>query len=128
MGKHSVPRTEEHKRKLSEVQKGRVLTEDHKSKLRGRKVSEETRAKISKAVKGRKVSEETKRRLSEAHKGKVLTEETKAKIGKANRSEAWNHVCEIVRLRVEEKLSLQKIAKRFNCSEGPIIAILDCVK
>jgi len=71
--------TEEHKRKVSE-------------KLKGRIVSEETRRKMSISIKGKMVSEETKRKISEAkkgkpsnNKGKVMSEEQKRKISVANK-------------------------------------------
>lgn len=51
------PKSEEHKRKISEAEKGRHL-------------SEEWKRKISEANKGKHLSEEHKRKLSEAHKGK----------------------------------------------------------
>jgi len=59
--------TEEHKRKISEANKGRV-------------VSEETRRKIGEAHKGKKLSGEHRRKISEAHKGKTLTEVHKRRI------------------------------------------------
>lgn len=65
--------SEETKRKLSEVNRG---------KGKGRRHSEETKKKLSKIRKGRRISEETKRKLSEAHKGKTHTDETKQKLSK----------------------------------------------
>ena len=54
MGRHC---SEEHKRKISEANKGRTLSPEH-------------RKKISEAHKGKKLSEETKRKISEGHRGK----------------------------------------------------------
>ena len=59
-GKHP---TEETKRKLSEVNKGK------NNPLYGKHHSEETKRKMSEAKKGRTLSEETKRNISEVLKG-----------------------------------------------------------
>lgn len=90
-------RTEEYRRKMSEVGKGRI-------------VSEETKKKISRAnkgkpswIKGKHLSEETKKKLSAAkkgkptwNKGKHLTEEWKRKISEANKGrKCW---CEGLKL------------------------------
>lgn len=104
-------KTEEHKRKISESEKGKILSEETKRKIgnanRGKIRTEETRKKISESLKnkkGRKLSEETKQKLSKINKGKIPqcvgwnkglpkekqprfgkkhTEETKRKISKA---------------------------------------------
>jgi len=82
VGHKRPPLTEEHKRKIGEAGKGRV-------------VSDETRRKISKANKGKKHTEESKRKLSEASKGnqnclgRKLSEETKRKIGIASRGNQY---------------------------------------
>ena len=73
----------EHKKRISESNKGRTPTEETRLKLseasKGRKLSEETKRKLSFLNKGKKhpqygthVSEETKLKLSEAHSKKVL--------------------------------------------------------
>lgn len=75
---------EESKRKLSEINKGKILSEEHKRKISeaikgeknhnwGKPRSEETKRKISKFHKGmlgKYHSDETRRRISEANKGK----------------------------------------------------------
>jgi NUMOD3 motif len=48
--------------------------------------SDEFRRKLSEVNKGHTVSEETRRKLSEAHKGKIRSEEHKKNIGKANKN------------------------------------------
>ena len=50
--------TEEHRRKLSESQKGKKHSEEHKRK-------------ISESGKGKVMSEESKRKISDAKKGKI---------------------------------------------------------
>jgi len=108
-------RSEEHRRKLSEINRGRTLSEEgrrkisqanlgkpkppfseeHRRKLseinRGRTLSEEHRRKLSQVRKGRIVSEETRLKMSEAHKGKVVrkgrivSEETRLKMSEAHK-------------------------------------------
>lgn len=67
-GKHH---SEEYKRKMSEIMKGKPNPRKGKpNPHRGHSVSKDTKLKISKARKGKTFSEETKKRLSESHKGK----------------------------------------------------------
>lgn len=68
--------SEESKKKMSEVRKGRKY-KPH---------SEETKKKMSLAQKGRKLSEEHKKKLSESHKGKKLSEETKIKMSESHKN------------------------------------------
>jgi phage-related protein len=55
---HKLPRTEEWKKKISESEKGKIISEKTKEKLRqfnlGRKYRKETRLKMSKAQRGEK--------------------------------------------------------------------------
>ena len=66
--------TEEHKRKISESEKGKIVSKETREKLRiantGKKHTEETKRKLSKIVTGRKVSEETKKKKSMMNSGK----------------------------------------------------------
>ena len=89
-GEHSnlgCRRSEEFKRKISEIVKGRHTSEETKRKLseaqKGRQRSEETRRKISDIHKGMHPSEETRRKMSEAHKGRHLSEETRRKMSES---------------------------------------------
>lgn len=86
-----IPLSEEHKKKISESNKGKpptIMSEEGKARLReslkgnqralGYHHTQETKEKLSKALKGRKLkpfTEEHKRRISESKKGKTLTEE-----------------------------------------------------
>lgn len=65
-GKKKPPMSEEHRRKLSEAAKRRVITQ-------------ETRDKISKSHKGLKPDDETRKKLSAAKKGKKLSKEEREK-------------------------------------------------
>ena len=66
--------TEDHKHKISEALKGKIVSEETKKKMReshkGVPRSEEIKRKISESHKGKPhLSEEAKKRLSEMHKG-----------------------------------------------------------
>lgn len=69
-----TPKTEEHKRKISEANKGKTLSEEHREKLRKPK-SEEHKEKLRKPKKNKdkigkyERTEEIRRKLSESHKG-----------------------------------------------------------
>ena len=81
------------KQKISNANKGRIITDEAKMKMSkskigntwnvGKECSKETREKISKANKGKQVTVETRKKISESHKGKKIPEETKRKISKA---------------------------------------------
>ena len=79
--------SDETKRKMSIVHKGKTLSEDHKKKLseanKGRTLSKEHVLKIREANKGRIVSEEQKRKQSIAMKNRTLQEEHKRKISES---------------------------------------------
>ena len=73
-GKHH---SQEHRRKISEGNKGKV-------------VNQESRQKMSQAKKGHVVSQGHRRKLSEANKGKIPSEEHRRKLSEANSGEK-NH-------------------------------------
>jgi len=98
--------SEEHKRKISEFNKSRIVSEETRKKLReinlgkicsektkrkiseskkGKTLSEEVKAKLREANNGKILSEETRKKLSEFHKGKVLSEETRRKLSELNK-------------------------------------------
>jgi len=69
------PHSEEHKRKIGEAHKGKIVSEETREKLRNRIYSQEARKNMSIAQKKRKrdpMSEETKIKLSLTHKAKTL--------------------------------------------------------
>jgi len=81
IGKRMPPRSEEYRKKILKIHKGKILSEDTKRKMgeakrgrpsprRGVHLSEETRQKIKIANIGKRISEETKRKISESLKGK----------------------------------------------------------
>jgi len=77
--------SEEHKRKLSESQKGKHHTPQNSFKKGntinvGRRHSEEVKARMSKSAMGKIVSEETRKKISEWHKGKPLSQEHRKKL------------------------------------------------
>lgn len=73
-----VPKSEEHRRKISESLTGRYLSEEHKEHLRHPKYN-------STYVK----SEEHRKHLSEAGKRRVQTQATKDAISKARKGKIW---------------------------------------
>lgn len=102
--------------KRSITQKGKKLSEEHRRKLsesqKGKKrkpLSEETKRKIGEASKGRKASEETRRKLSEAHIGKPLSEERKNHLSEHYKKTKWMNngiLCKRIHINnIEEYLS-----------------------
>ena len=96
--------TEEQRNKISELQKGRILTDEwklhigeslkgEKSPWYGKAFSEEHRQNLSESHKGqvssygmlgKKHSEETKRKMSESKANHKVSDETRMKIGESN--------------------------------------------
>lgn len=86
--------SDEHKRKISETRKRKILSgeitvnenkEKYKiisEKLKGREVSEETRNKIGNAHKGKSISEKQREYMSKLKTGTVVNKEIKDKISK----------------------------------------------
>lgn len=122
--------TEEHRRKMSEAQKGeknhmfgkhpseetrKKMSEarsGEKNHMFGKHHSEETRKKLSEATKGKHLSEETRKKMSEAHKGKRLSEEHRKKISKSRKGEKHpmfgKHHTDESRKKISESLSGEK--------------------
>lgn len=97
----------EHRRKLSEANKGKHLSDETRRKLseshKGHHHSDEIRQKISESQKGKTLSEESRRKISESMKGKSswnkgrhLSEETRKKISKNGKGKhsGWCHSVE----------------------------------
>ena len=63
--------TEEHKKKISESHKGKIVSEETKLKLKNRKISEESKIKLRNFRKGKKLSEETKKKISSSNKNRI---------------------------------------------------------
>jgi len=87
--------TDEMRRKLSEVKKGKKMDEETKKKIskanKGKCISEKQRKQISEARKGMKFTEEHRKKIGESKRGIKLTEEHKRKISKGNKGrDAWN--------------------------------------
>jgi len=94
--------SEESKRKMSEVKKGKPSwnkgiphTEEHKKNWKesrkGYKTTEETKRKQSEAMKGRKHTEETKKKISNSRKGMKFTEEHRNNLSKSSKGRTvWN--------------------------------------
>ena len=88
-GVSGIKRSEEHKKKISEANRGRKRSEETRKKIsegnKGKKQSEEAKRKISKVNKGRKRSEEAKRKISELIKGKHHSEEVRKKMSESHK-------------------------------------------
>lgn len=96
--------SDETKRKLSQIRKGRKLTQEQKMKiscsLLGREVSQLTKKRISEALKGREATEEAKAKMSIArkgksswNKGKELSQEHKTKLKAAKAHKTKKVLC-----------------------------------
>ena len=108
---NSKPKTEEHKKHLSESHKGKKLSDETKNKLsisgKNRIVSQKTKEKLSKKLKGKKRSDEAKMNYSLAKKGKL----------KLNSDQIRE---------IKEKLNfmkMQNIAKEYNVQRNLIYKI-----
>jgi hypothetical protein len=101
-----IPLSEERRKQLAEINRGRKRSEEHKEKIRqamtGRQLSKESKEKISKALTGVKPSSESreKRRntirerglsdkqkaaISKVMKGRTFSEETKRKLSESQK-------------------------------------------
>jgi hypothetical protein len=114
---------EEHKKKMSEIMTGRVMSEEARAKLskarKGTKCNwtEETRARVAEASRnkatGVKHSDETKQKIGEkskgrqATKGQIRTEEQKKNIGNASRGRKFSE-------EVKQKMSEERKARYLN--------------
>lgn len=92
-GLKGIPKSEEHKKKLSEAGKGNIpwnkgKTGVQQSSRKGTTCSDETKAKMSAAHKGRANTEEQKAKISATLKGRVMSDETRAKMSES-RKRIW---------------------------------------
>ena len=87
---------EEHRKKISDSNKGKIFSEEHRKNIslanKGRKLTEEWKRKIGAASLGRVISEEGRRKNSESHKGeknvnfgKRLPESTRQKMSESRK-------------------------------------------
>lgn len=81
--------SEETRKKMSSARKGILKSEEHRRKIgeahKGKIISEITRKKISKTKLGTSLSEEHRIKIGEANKGSARTEETKLRMSIAAR-------------------------------------------
>ena len=141
-----VPKSEEHRRKISEANKGNKLSEETRRKMsvirKGKKFSEEHRRKISEAQKGDKNhlygkhhTEEAKKKISEALKGdknpwygKHLSDETRRKMSEAHKGKKLSeeHIKKLSEAQKGEKSSLSKPVNQINKKTGEVIKTWPC--
>lgn len=107
-GQIGVVFSEEHRRKLSEAQKGKPREP----------LPPEARQRVAEGNRGRRRSEKTRRRMSEARSGKPLSAEAKEKLrlvntGKSHSEEAKRKMSEAKKGRVVSEEERQSIGERF---------------
>jgi group I intron endonuclease len=88
-GRVLPPLTEEHKKRISACQKGRVKSAEERTKLSraltGKRLSEETKRKLSIANLGSTHTTEAREKISAAHKGRIKSAQERANISAAKR-------------------------------------------
>lgn len=135
-----VPLSEEHKQKISNYMKHRVVSAETrlkmsahqigkifsdetkqkiKEKLKGREFSQEHRKNISKSLIGRPTSEKQKETVSKIHKGKILSDETKSKISKSIRD------LKLTKYLQKLEFDLEYIKQFLICIDSEILEIDD---
>jgi group I intron endonuclease len=108
----SAKHTDEHNRKISEGNKGKVM-------------SEESRLKMSISAKGKIITEETKKNMSIAGKGRIFSEEHCKKIGLSQRGELNNRSFSVIQFSEDMEYiqifgSLREVERQFGYSHGNI--------
>ena len=103
--KKGAKRSEETKRRISEILKGVKKSEETRNRMseanKGKVLSGEHKRKVSESLRGHLVSEETKKKMSEAKIGIKKSEETKKKMGEAQRGMLyWNNGTKIIKSKV----------------------------
>lgn len=106
--------SDEHKRKMSEAQKG------ENNPMYGKSLPEEHRRKISRSKKGKLPSDEHRRKLSEAHTGKTHSEESRRKMSEAKLGMSQEAFTILVRWLLRDGWSQRKIARELGKSQSTI--------
>ena len=119
---------EERRKHMSDIMKGREFSEEHRKKISeankgnkyglGHKLSEEARKKISEANKGNKYglghchkhTEETRKKISEATK-RAMTEETRKKMSKALKGKTHKPMSEETKKKISEFNKGKKVSE-----------------
>jgi len=88
-----VPKSEEHRRKISQSKIGKLKSAATRKKMsdsfKGRKFSDETRNKLSIANTGNTHSSETRQKIGEASKGRILSPGARKKISDAKKGKLF---------------------------------------
>lgn len=117
----STPKSEEHKKKISESHKGKALSKEHKEKIsnalkgrvspnKGKVMSLEVKRKISARTKGRKLTGERLDRLTSMNKARTgfkHSKETKDTISKKNKGRIRSS-------EEREKRKISRLKRKFN--------------
>lgn len=113
--------TDEHKRKNSDANKGRVKSVEHIKKLRNRIVTEETKQKISNSNKGKHHIDETKQKIGDKLKNKYVGNKNPF-YGKKHSVETIKKISEFMKGRklsetTKKKISISNMGKKRIFSE-----------
>ena len=124
--KHS----EESKKKVSEILKGRTFSEEAREKLRNASFHKdpEYKRKLCAANKKKWLDPEFRKKMSEVRKGKVFSEEHKrhiaeARKGKHHSEEARKHMAEAAKKRAKDPEYLKKLSKAHKGKPKPKVKI-----
>jgi group I intron endonuclease len=116
------PKSEEHKRKIGEGNKGKTISEEGKKKISeahlGVKRTDDTKYKISQAKKGYKYSKESSIKKSQSLKGRRKTKEHRQNISKSKGFSVLQ--CKMNGIIVREYNSIKEAAVLNNYSPTPI--------
>lgn len=115
-------RTEEQKKRMSDAQKGRVLSREHREKiadsLRGRKQPSSVIEKRSKSMIGHVVTDQTRAKLRITSSRQVMSAESRRKISESKRGKP-HPISEETRKKISTALKGKPKRKR-TCSESHI--------
>ena len=112
--------TEEHKKKVGDLHRGKILSAETRKKVsdahKGKKLTEEHKEKIRQGNLGKKVSEETKQKLREANLGKKLSKEQveflrKINLGKPVSEEARRKISEAHKGKIVSEETRRKMSE-----------------
>jgi len=134
------PLTPEHRESIRQALLGRTFTKEWLAKIQaakvGQKRSPETCRHISEALRGRKIDPAVVNRIADANRGQKRSPETRQKMRQAQRRPelrqrysdraqlAWEDVLAMYKAYGSDRVSLRKLAQRFDISYSYVRTIL----